>query len=525
MSNMMKRAVAAAALLPALAAAPALAQQFQGHSGVFEGSGGGQAAVRTASEEAHWIVDQYSRFSNGQPTPGDWVHVDVDPYGRAVNFVIVEHPARRSATVDHLEGPAVVVRTNYGIETWYLAGTTWHLGVAPGGLLPGDTIDAGVFRNRTLSYVRLDGRANMAPPPPPPQFAPEAPGPDAAPPPDDAVPPDGGDAVQAQEAPPPLPVYEVPPCPEVDYIWTPGYWHWGPGGYYWVPGVWVAPPEVGLLWTPGYWGYGDGYYAFHAGYWGPHVGFYGGVVYGGGYYGEGFVGGRWDGGHMVYNTAAVSVNTTIIHNTYVSNTVIINNQTTTIASVTSNVNRTHNVSYSGGPGGARATPTASEQRWASEAHIKPTPAQVQHIAAARANPELKHSFNQGRPPVLAAPRPMAAPPRAAGAAGAPAGAAARRAGEAPGKPEGYVPPRNEPRIEPRSEPRAATPIPEAARPPAAAEPRVPPRPETPARPPVAPPVPAEPRVQPRPETPARPPAPPRPVPGKPEEGKEREDHR
>jgi len=27
-------------------------------------------------------------------------------------------------------------------------------------------------------------------------------------------------------APPELPVYEQPPCPGDDYIWTPGYWAW-----------------------------------------------------------------------------------------------------------------------------------------------------------------------------------------------------------------------------------------------------------------------------------------------------------
>jgi hypothetical protein len=86
--------------------------------------------------------------------------------------------------------------------------------------------------------------------------------------------------VQAREAPPPLPDYEQPPCPEDGYLWTPGYWGWTNGGYYWVPGTWVQPPRVGVLWTPGYWGFAGGVYAFHAGYWGPHVGFYGGVNYG-----------------------------------------------------------------------------------------------------------------------------------------------------------------------------------------------------------------------------------------------------
>ena len=74
--------------------------------------------------------------------------------------------------------------------------------------------------------------------------------------------------VTITEAPPPLPVYEQPPCPTEGYLWTPGYWAHGPAvGYYWTPGVWVAPPSPGLLWTPGYWGFAGGGYGWHAGYW------------------------------------------------------------------------------------------------------------------------------------------------------------------------------------------------------------------------------------------------------------------
>jgi hypothetical protein len=57
-------------------------------------------------------------------------------------------------------------------------------------------------------------------------------------------------------APPDLPVYDQPPCPDEGYIWIPGYWGWDGDDYYWVPGTWVMAPEVGLLWTPGYWGWG-----------------------------------------------------------------------------------------------------------------------------------------------------------------------------------------------------------------------------------------------------------------------------
>src|SRR6202035_4425035 len=153
--------------------------------------------------------------------------------------------------------------------------------------------------------------------------------------------------VRAAEAPPPLPDYEQPPCPEDGYLWTPGYWAWAGGGYYWVPGTWVQPPRVGVLWTPGYWGFVGGVYAFHAGYWGPHVGFYGGVNYGFGYVGVGFAGGRWAGNSFAYNRTVNNVNVTNIHNTY--HETVVNNVT---------VNK---VSYNGGPGGTSAAPSAQER--------------------------------------------------------------------------------------------------------------------------------------------------------------------
>ena len=64
-------------------------------------------------------------------------------------------------------------------------------------------------------------------------------------------------------APPVLPVYVQPPCPEPGWMWTPGYWAYGDDGYYWVPGTWVPAPYEGALWTPGYWGWGGGLYVWH----------------------------------------------------------------------------------------------------------------------------------------------------------------------------------------------------------------------------------------------------------------------
>ncbi len=223
-------------------------------------------------------------------------------------------------------------------------------------------------------------------------------------------------------APPALPVYEQPLCPAEGYIWTPGYWAYGDDfdDYYWVPGTWVLAPEVGFLWTPGYWAWEDGRFIFYEGYWGPRVGFYGGIPYGYGYFGEGYEGGRWDNGRFFYNRSVNNVNITEIHNVY--NTTVINN---TI------VNR---VSYNGGNGGINRRPTPQEEAAARERHIPPVAVQTQHVQAARANPQLRASVNQGKPPVAATPRPGALNDRGvvpAKQAGAPYKPPANRAASQP----------------------------------------------------------------------------------------------
>src|SRR6266481_5431447 len=172
--------------------------------------------------------------------------------------------------------------------------------------------------------------------------------------------------ISVRFAPPALPVYEQPLCPDEGYIWTPGYWAWDGDDYYWVPGTWVMAPEVGLLWTPGYWGWGGDSFVFYEGYWGPHVGFYGGISYGFGYFGHGYGGGRWDNGRFFYNRSVNNVNETVIHNVY--NTTVINNNT--------NVTR---VSYNGGNGGISARPRPEEEAVARERHIPPVPVQQQHF--------------------------------------------------------------------------------------------------------------------------------------------------
>jgi WXXGXW repeat (2 copies) len=195
-------------------------------------------------------------------------------------------------------------------------------------------------------------------------------------------------------APPALPVYDQPVCPGDDYIWTPGYWAWDADidDYYWVPGTWVEAPEVGFFWTPGYWGWGGDAFIWHEGYWGPQVGFYGGINYGFGYFGVGFSGGRWDNGHFFYNRAIANVNVDLIHNVY--------NEKVTNDSV-------NHVSFNGGNGGINARPTAQEGAAERARHIPPVAAQLQHVQAARGNPELRASANHGKPPIAATPRPGA----------------------------------------------------------------------------------------------------------------------
>ncbi len=228
-------------------------------------------------------------------------------------------------------------------------------------------------------------------------------------------------SVAITDAPPDLPVYDQPVCPGDGYVWTPGYWAWNGGDYYWVPGTWVEPPQVGYLWTPGYWAYSGNGYVFHQGYWGEHVGFYGGINYGYGYPGQGFEGGRWDNGHFAYNRSVTNVDETVVHNVY--NTTVVNN---TVNNTVVNNTGTR-VSYNGGNGGITAGPSAEEQTADHERHIAPVAAQTQHVEAARSNPQLRVSANQGKPPIAATPRPGAFT-QAGVAAATEAGALHRSAG-------------------------------------------------------------------------------------------------
>ena len=187
--------------------------------------------------------------------------------------------------------------------------------------------------------------------------------------------------------PPALPTYEQPPAPAPNDQWSPGYWGYQPNyGYYWVPGYWATPPAVGLYWTPGYWSYAPTGYVWIAGYWGPSVGFYGGINYGYGYYGVGFVGGYWSGGTFNYNVAVTNVNRTVIHHVY-SNRGTISGHTVTSS----------RVSFNGGRGGTSARPTSGQLAAARTRRFGATPAQMRHVANARANSNNLGAFNHGKP--------------------------------------------------------------------------------------------------------------------------------
>ena len=202
--------------------------------------------------------------------------------------------------------------------------------------------------------------------------------------------------ISVGSAPPMLPVYEQPICPEPNLIWAPGYWAYGDDDYYWVPGAWVEPPYEGALWTPNYWGWSGGHYRFHRGYWGHHVGYYGGVDYGYGYGGIGFSGGEWRGHEFAYNTAVMRVNETVIHTTYVDRTIVERDR----------IPNERHVAYNGGPGGIQHQPRPEELAAAREQHTAPTTFQTQHVTAARADKTSYAKANGGHPQNVVAARPL-----------------------------------------------------------------------------------------------------------------------
>ena len=202
----------------------------------------------------------------------------------------------------------------------------------------------------------------------------------------------GQQALEADAPPPPLPTYQQPEAPGPNYIWTPGYWNYAPVGYYWVPGAWVFAPYPGALWTPAYWGFFGNRYRFYPGFWGPHIGFYGGINYGFGYTGTGYHGGYWNGNNFYYNRAVNRINVTRITNVY-NRTVVVNN---------------NRISYNGGRGGLSARPQSAELVAMRGPRTPPMSAQLQNQRQAASNRQQFYNQNQGRPAIVAAPRPFAA---------------------------------------------------------------------------------------------------------------------
>lgn len=256
-------------------------------------------------------------------------------------------------------------------------------------------------------------------------------------------------------APPILPVYVQPVCPEPGYMWTPGYWGYGDDGYYWVPGAWVPAPYEGGLWTPPYWGYEGAVYVFHPGYWGPHVGYYGGVNYGFGFFGMGFVGGAWHGHEFAYNRAVMRVGEGPRwggDRVYEDRTVIENHT----------IVRDSHVSYSGGPGGIRHEPSAEERGYMHEQHMAPSQVQQAHIQAARSDHASYFNANHGQPQHAAVQRPLGNPQARPGGINANAGTRSQfrpqpqnsaRPNEQPNpRPQGQERPQYRPQPQPQYQP-------------------------------------------------------------------------
>jgi hypothetical protein len=177
-------------------------------------------------------------------------------------------------------------------------------------------------------------------------------------------------------APPPIAVFDQPPCPGDDYIWTPGYYQYGNYGYYWVQGQWVIPPSAGLLWTPGYWGFAGRRFTWYEGHWGRQVGFYGGVNYGNGYFGAGFTGGRWEGRVFRHNTAISNVDRNNVRNTYEDRSVLRDA-------------RGPNHAFNG-KHGINARPSREDMEVSRTPHQGPTPAQVSHAQQAHSHQMAAH---------------------------------------------------------------------------------------------------------------------------------------
>jgi hypothetical protein len=199
-----------------------------------------------------------------------------------------------------------------------------------------------------------------------------------------------GAIISVSMMPPPLPAYNLPPCPDQNLVWVPGYWGWFQNNYYWVPGAWVEPPFAGAMWTPSYWSWSHHVftmYTWHSGYWSYHVGYYGGVNYGYGYGGFGYSGGVWHGGLFAYNLEIVPVDNRWVRETFRDPGLVDRGY----------IDRNNHSGFNGGPGGVDYHISPEEQAVEHEKHWEPTAFQVQYETGIRSDQTYWYNTNHGQP--------------------------------------------------------------------------------------------------------------------------------
>lgn len=67
---------------------------------------------------------------------------------------------------------------------------------------------------------------------------------------------------------PPAPRAEaVPPRPNDQSVWVPGYWTWQNSDYAWMAGHWEVPPTPNAVWINPTWAPEGSAFRFYEGYW------------------------------------------------------------------------------------------------------------------------------------------------------------------------------------------------------------------------------------------------------------------
>jgi len=74
--------------------------------------------------------------------------------------------------------------------------------------------------------------------------------------------------ITAPSPPPPARTEIIPPSPNPQVVWQPGFWTLNAGSWVWVPGHYEARPQPTAQWVPGHWGQQtDGTWVWVAGFW------------------------------------------------------------------------------------------------------------------------------------------------------------------------------------------------------------------------------------------------------------------